>query len=501
MHAMTVPYDKRMDQVPIRADMATIINGPTGMVEASIMSKTAPAISSGVYHKRKAMQERLIKQLVAEHGTSDPQVAVVIRKEVESSGLMRADSVTPGGLKSLEAKVAAAVHAARPPREQITLKPPPTYARPMAAGELAEKVKSVSNWTDVAMHRNGYYNVEQQRKISEKEAKKVELSVQLKHQMAMKTHQRAAQKALVAEEARQVAAELASYEADMAAERQKRAAKVEVEKATRSAQTAEQAARRAAERRLQQLEDEEMEAFLKQEMEADRVRKAAKQKANDEYHRATAKANVEAEVRRQAEQKAMWDEEAKLNATWKAILDKQEADRNAVYTNLRERIHRMQRVYESSAGADLERRLKEEEATREAWIEAHEKQVDAQLVAKQAKRRANIQANLDFNQELMASRRREREREAGREREYAASVAADIKEGEVREAERLALKQARKAQQASALNEQVALQKANAAADPGSAEMTPIEATINRPLLVSIAQHQYHAGYTNPLTG
>ena len=79
---MTVPYDKRMDQVPIRADMATIINGPTGMVEASIMSKTAPAISSGVYHKRKAMQERLIKQLVAEHGTSDPQVAVVIRKEV-----------------------------------------------------------------------------------------------------------------------------------------------------------------------------------------------------------------------------------------------------------------------------------------------------------------------------------------------------------------------------------------------------------------------------------
>ena len=121
--------------------------------------------------------------------------------------------------------------------------------------------------------------------------------------------------------------------------------------------------------------------------------------------------------------------------------------------------------------------------------------------AQQAKRRANIQANLDFNQELMASRRREREREAGREREYAASVAADIKEGEVREAERLALKQARKAQQASALNEQVALQKANAAADPGSAEMTPIEATINRPLLVSIAQHQYHAGYTNPLTG
>ena len=64
----------------------------------------------------------------------------------------------------------------------------------------------------------------------------------------------------------------------------------------------------------------------------------------------------------------MWAEEMKLNAEWKAMLDKQEADRTGQYARLRERIHKMQRAYESNAGAELEAKMKEEEAVREMWI-------------------------------------------------------------------------------------------------------------------------------------
>ena len=41
------------------------------------------------------------------------------------------------------------------------------------------------------------------------------------------------------------------------------------------------------------------------------------------------------------------------------------------------------------------------------------------------------------------------------------------------------------------LASQVPLQKELAANDPGASEMTALEASINRPLLVSIVQHKY----------
>ena len=43
----------------------------------------------------------------------------------------------------------------------------------------------------------------------------------------------------------------------------------------------------------------------------------------------------------------------------------QEADRNEQYENLRERIKKMQRAYEDNAGAEDEKRMKQEEEIRE----------------------------------------------------------------------------------------------------------------------------------------
>ncbi len=492
--------DPREDKVPIRADMATIINGPTGMVEAKAMSKTAPALSSGAYHKRKQLCEKLIAKFTEQHGT-DAKTVAVITKEVEGSGLMRADALTPGALGALEAKVASAVRDSRPQGPRPQLHPPPTYAPPMPVGELRDKVKAASNWTDVAMHRNGYYNIELQRKLAAKEQEKATLRTHMHHQMSLEQHKRAAERALVEEEAQQVAAELASYERDMAKEKAIRQAKVEVEKQARAAQLREQAARAAAAQRLQKLEDEEMEAFLRKEMEVAAEKKAAKQRANEEYHRATAAANVAAKARREEEKQTLWAEEAKLNAQWKAMLDKQEADRNAQYAGLRERIHKMQRAYESSAGADLERRMKEEEEANARYVAAHEKMLDEQAAAKKEKRQADIQANVTFLKQQMATKQRALDAERQKDREYAAEVRKDVSEGELKDEQRLALRKARMLQQTAALNQQITEQKEQAARDPGSSEMTEIEAAINRPLLVSIVQHKYHSGYSNPLTG
>ena len=65
----------------------------------------------------------------------------------------------------------------------------------------------------------------------------------------------------------------------------------------------EQEARAAADKRLRRLEDDELDAHLAREMQIANEKKAQKKKANDEYHRQTAKANREAKVQREAAQK------------------------------------------------------------------------------------------------------------------------------------------------------------------------------------------------------
>ena len=500
----TLPFkhsDPRMDKVPINSHMATIINGPTGIVESKAMTSTAPALSSGAYHKRKQLFEKLVVKFSEEHGRDEKTMAVIINEVARAERALLTSTMTPTLLATLEVKVASAVRDSRPQGPRPSLKPPPTYAPPMPVGELRDKVKAASNWTDVAMHRNAFYNIEMQRKVAAKEQEKQTLRTHVYHQMSLEQHKTAAEKALMEEEARQVAADLALYERDMAQEKAKKLAKVEVEKAARAAQMREQAARAAAAQRLQKLEDEEMDAFLRKELEADAKRKEVKQRANEEYHKATMLANVAAKARREEEKQSLWAEEAKLNAQWKAMLDKQEDDRNAQYAGLRERIHKMQRVYQNSAGADLERRIKEEEEANARYVEAHERMLDEQFAAKKKKREDDIQANLAFLKMQQSIKQHAKVEDQKRDREYAAEVLKDVALAHSQEEQKIALRKARLSQQTAHLHQQITEQKEQKARDPGSSEMTEIEAAINRPLLVSIVQHKYHSTYANPLTG
>jgi len=91
----------------------------------------------------------------------------------------------------------------------------------------------------------------------------------------------------------------------------------------------------------------------------------------------------------------------------------------------------------------------------------------------------------------MAEREETAKQRAHEGRVYAASVREEVKGEERKEAERKTLVKAKAKSQMAYLNEQVVLQKELAANDPGASEMTALEASINRPLLVSIVQHKY----------
>ena len=471
--------------------MATIINSPMGVTEASLMSKAVVPMSSAQLSKRKELKEMLIKRLGAEHG-SDPMRTAVITREVESSALLRSGKLTGDGLKALEASVAAAVRATRCSTKIETLKPPPTYAPDWSGHELYEKVKASSNWEAVAAHRASYYNVEQQRKTVDYAQRKEKLRVELSHQMALEGHRRNAEREMVAEEKRQVTLQLTQYEKEVAAAAEKRKLKMVAERQSRDAQMREQAARAAATKRLEQLENEELLEHMKREAEVEQEKKAAKQRANEEYHKTTATENIKAKARREEARQLEWAEDSKLNAQWKAMLDKQEADRTGQYTRLREKIKAMQRVYENSAGADLDRRLKEEEATRDKWTREHEQQLDEQLVAKKEKRKQMTESTTAYIKRQAAERKRLEDEEKEADRRYAESVMRDVTEGEAKDERKKSLKMVALKEQHHHLNEQVREKRDQAARDPGASEMTALEATLNRSLLVSMVQHQYN---------
>ena len=92
----------------------------------------------------------------------------------------------------------------------------------------------------------------------------------------------------------------------------------------------------------------------------------------------------------------------------------------------------------------------------------------------------------------------ERARQKQADIEYAAERRKEIREDEEKEERRKVLAKGRALQQLDFLNQQVQMQKDQRARDPASGEMTALEATINRPLLVSIVQHTHTR--PNPLT-
>jgi len=333
--------------------------------------------------------------------------------------------------------------------------------------------------------------IEQQKRQNEQQRRTDDVRTRLQHQMSLERHKLKAENEMVAEEARQVADDLAAFHADMARVDAERKRKSDVQKADREAMLQAKAARAAAEVRLRKLEDDELTAHLEREQAKDRERQAAKQRANAEYHATTARANIEARAQREATKKSEWAEEQRLNETWKAMLDKQENDRNEQYAKLRSRIHAMQRNYEYTAGAEIAARNKAEEERRDAYIAAEETRLEALDVDKRQKRKDAIASTTKHLFSQMEARREGKRQERAEEREYAASVRADAEKEAIRDAEKKALARARQLSQQTWLNDQIKEQKGQLGRDPGASEMTALEASINRGLLVSIVQHKY----------
>ena len=91
----------------------------------------------------------------------------------------------------------------------------------------------------------------------------------------------------------------------------------------------------------------------------------------------------------------------------------------------------------------------------------------------------------------MLSRRVAKQKEREGELAYARHVKEEVVREAERDAERRSLREATHRQQQHYLNEQVTLQRDQAARDPGASVMTQLEATLNRGLLVSLVQHKY----------
>ena len=474
------------------ADMATIINGPMGISESALMSRSAPAMSSAQISKRKELKDMLVKKLCEEHGNDAVRKAVIVR-EVEGSALLRGGKLTPDGLRGLERAVQEAVRATRPGPPLCaghnTGRADPTKV--WTAGELHKEVKAASNWTDVAAHRAKYYMIEQERKAADFEKRKVELRVTLAHQNAFERHKEVAARHMVQEEKKQIDKSLEEYYADVAREKSARERKAAQQKKDRDAMLAEQAARAAAAVRLRKLEDDELLAHLEAEKRKAEAIKEQKKKANDEYHRTTKLANQEAEKKREEMKQVEWAEEMKLNAQWKAMLDKQEADRNEQYSKLRDRIKKMQRAYEDNAGAEDAARLKAEEDMIERYQQQEERRLKEADAAKTAKREAMIAKQKEFNLQQQRDRKAKEAAERADEVAYAKTVRADYQKELKREVENKALRKATALEQTNFLNKQVSEQMDQAARDPGASEMTALEASLNRGLLVSLVQHKY----------
>lgn len=107
------------------------------------------------------------------------------------------------------------------------------------------------------------------------------------------------------------------------------------------------------------------------------------------------------------------------------------------------------------------------------------------------KRRSEIDRTTEHLLSTMDEHRGAKMSEKARDRETAMRLKAEAEAEEEREREKKTMARARAIQQQYQLNQQIAEKRSNKGRDPGAAEMTDLEATLNRGLLVSMMQHSY----------
>ena len=209
----------------------------------------------------------------------------------------------------------------------------------------------------------------------------------------------------------------------------------------------------------EQLEDDELTAHLEREIAADKERKATKVRANEEYHKATAAANIAVRAKREEEQQRQKDGPVGGGPEVQCGVEGAAGQGGggsewAVRAAARAHQGDAARVcaHPLRAGADLEKRLKDEEDRKEA------------------EKRAKIEAANMRTTAFLARQLEQKEvaLQAERDAAYAVALKADVaKEVEAQEPKK-ALKAARMSTQLARLNEQVALQRENAKYEVGS---------------------------------
>jgi len=161
------------------------------------------------------------------------------------------------------------------------------------------------------------------------------------------------------------------------------------------------------------------------------------------------------------------------------------------YRELKERIAKMQRSYESSAGAEDAARMQAEENARNRWMAKFDKETREKEEA-QAAHRTRMQAEcLKMQEEQVAQHRAEKEtarQEAIRLKAVMKQQAIEEKEERMREAQEEHERALRYGKKLKAQKLEIAEARLM---QPGSHVMTPLEASLNRTLLLAIKDKQY----------
>jgi len=276
---------------------------------------------------------------------------------------------------------------------------------------------------------------------------------------------------------------MSMYEQECKDVEDKRTAKLMHYGKERSDQIAERQARRAVTTRLKQLEDQELLDALRKEKEEKDAAAAAQQKVMEEKNRQAMIEFEKARQRKVAEKEAKNVEEARLNAQWKAILDKQEADRAAHVERLKANISKNSREYEDTVGAMEKERDRRDEERRRKYIADHEAAEAADERARQERRLQMMRYQTSIQQQQKAelaernrAHREEMRLHALEQNKEAVAHEAQIQQSLIDQKAKCVMKQ-------KELGEQIEEKRQ---AKASAAKMTPLEVSMNRDLLISI---------------
>ena len=235
--------------------------------------------------RRRQLKSNLQRKLQQEHGT-DAIRTQLIQGELDMAPELRQANLTPSALKSLEARVAAAmqqvsVGIGKDNRSALPAmkREPPSRRRPMT-GNFSADLSDMASWTEVNKYREGFFKYELQKDMKQREDKLEKMRQELAHQRGELQNKRAAKRAELQRAAEEEAERYAKYLDDKAAEEARMQAKTDLEIRTRQSQNEERRARRAVEQRLRELDDGETLRKISEQQEADR--RAFEKKVKDD---------------------------------------------------------------------------------------------------------------------------------------------------------------------------------------------------------------------------